>query len=156
MEAGEIVARFERGEPMGILAEQLGMTLEDLLCTIAQERKRRNARIRAVETHPSSVKPGRHWYPVDPYVQWMPPEPKVPPGGRDRLLRAAVLEQAVRDAKDGDASAIRWIWGQSTSEPGFSCEAICDVLGVEVEDVRRVVARARGRWFQAVETVSRR
>lgn len=75
---------------------------------------------------------------------WSPVEPRVF-GANERFLRAAVLERAVVDARFGDETAVHWIYGLSPSPPTFSCEDICDILGVSVDAVRAVVPSPRPR-----------
>lgn len=145
MTPGEIVERFRQGEAMGPLAETLGMSLEDVLGVISSERKRVRRRQRERDNY--KRKREAPSLTTDPEVGWIPPEPARVPYPQERLLRAAVLSVAVQDARDGDVGAVRWIFSDTHGWAGFSCADICDVLGVEIEEVRKVVARARGRMF---------
>lgn len=60
--------------------------------------------------------------------------------GACRMLLANVLKRAVLDAQNGNREhrrgALWFIWGQEA-------ERICDLLGRDVEDLRRVLGYAR-------------
>lgn len=140
MTDAEVLERFEAGEEMQAVADEMGIGLDDVLVIVARERSRKSRRLSAVERAPR-----QRLVVEEQSLPWTPVDPRRPVPVQERSLRAAVLTQAIHDARHGDADALRWIRGAQSSERGWSCAEVCEALDVAPEAVVRVVSQAIGR-----------
>lgn len=146
----EVLAAFERGESLDRWVKRSGMARDEILVALALERASRYRRERQRQHHARGPQPASDA--PDDWVSYLPDSPPRMPAEHERVLRAAVLDRAVIDAKLGDRDAIRWIMGSGKSERTYSCQDICDALDIDILDVRRAVARVLGasmRWTSA-------
>lgn len=135
----EIIERFEGGEPLDRILVSTGLDAEDVLEIVHDARLARHRRESIAER---AAKPPV--YADTPLVPWTPVDRGSPWPRNQRSLRAAVLVQAIHDARCGAADAIAWIDGTANSEVGWSCVELCEVLGLRVAQVRDAVARHIG------------
>lgn len=140
MTASEVLERFEAGEEMRAVADEMGIGVDDVLVIVARERSAKSRRLSDLERAPRE-----RLFVEEKTVPWTPVDPRRPVPVQERSLRAAVLTQAIHDARHGDADALRWIRGAQSSERGWSCAEVCEALDVDPDAVVRVVWQAIGR-----------